>query len=349
MIPHLDKPLRNFWYLALPSRKLKKGRMKPMTLLGDPIVLGRKNDGGIFALRDICPHRGMPLHHGSFDGCDITCCYHGWQFGGDGQCNRVPSLLAPQDAYGDRIKVRTYPAREVQGNIWVFVGDRNPTGEMISEVPIMEGMGDVPAQVHCSLRYPLGADDATYTLMDPSHVAYVHSSVFVKRGAEALRDKKKDFVPGRLGWQMSRHPVPKENHIYRLFGNNTTTEITYELPGRRIESIRGDKHRAVSILTVTPLTEHETEVHQALYWTMDWLKPFTGIFKFFIHRFLDQDRHYALLQRDGLRFNPVSMLLGDGDAQIQWFLRLKQEWLLAEMENRPFVNPLKPQTLKFRS
>jgi phenylpropionate dioxygenase-like ring-hydroxylating dioxygenase large terminal subunit len=340
-------PLRNFWYLAINGKRLKKGKVKALVLLDEPIMLGRTSDGAVFALRNICPHRGMPLHYGCFDGREIECCYHGWKFAANGHCTAIPSLLSPQDRYGERIKVRAYPCKEVQGNIWVFVGDRSPEG--LPDVPLMPGFGDVPPEVHCTLRYPLNTDHATFTLMDPCHTAFVHRSTFVKRSPHALKDKKKEFEPAPFGWRMKRHPVPKEIPIYRLFGKSVTTEITYELPGRRIEHISGDKHSAVSLLLVTPISEKETEVHQSLYWTFPYFAPLRPIFRFLIHRFLDQDRHYAELQRSGLDFHPPMMLLGDGDAQALWFQRLKMAWLQSEAENRPFENPLAPQTLTFRS
>src|SRR5437667_12161832 len=73
-------PIDDMWYLAVPGRRLKRGRTVGMELLGRPIVLGRDRTGAVFALRDQCPHRGIPLSHGKFDGAEIECCYHGWRF-----------------------------------------------------------------------------------------------------------------------------------------------------------------------------------------------------------------------------------------------------------------------------
>jgi phenylpropionate dioxygenase-like ring-hydroxylating dioxygenase large terminal subunit len=42
--------------------------MKGLQLLGLPIVLGRDRAGGLAAMRDICPHRGMLLSPDRFDG-----------------------------------------------------------------------------------------------------------------------------------------------------------------------------------------------------------------------------------------------------------------------------------------
>src|SRR5260370_7029745 len=56
------------WYPALRADRLRVGRMTKAMLLGVPLVLGRKTGGKLFAMRDLCPHRGIPLSAGWFDG-----------------------------------------------------------------------------------------------------------------------------------------------------------------------------------------------------------------------------------------------------------------------------------------
>src|SRR5262249_36987953 len=73
-------PLREAWYYAAAGRRLKRGAVLAKVMLGEPLLIGRDRSGVPFALRDICPHRGMPLSAGRFDGQEIECCYHGWRF-----------------------------------------------------------------------------------------------------------------------------------------------------------------------------------------------------------------------------------------------------------------------------
>src|SRR6476660_9160303 len=73
-------PIDAMWYLALPGHRLRRGQTVGMELLGRPVLIGRDRAGAVFALRDRCPHRGIPLSHGTFDGAEIECCYHGWRF-----------------------------------------------------------------------------------------------------------------------------------------------------------------------------------------------------------------------------------------------------------------------------
>ena len=68
------------WYPALRAEGLKRGDTAVTMLLGIAMLVGRKSDGALFAMRDLCPHRGIPLSAGWFDGETVQCKYHGWRF-----------------------------------------------------------------------------------------------------------------------------------------------------------------------------------------------------------------------------------------------------------------------------
>ncbi len=140
--------LRDFWYVATPANKLKPGQLMAKKMLGEPIVVGRREDGEVFALRDICPHRGIPLHHGWIEGDGVYCCYHGWKFNtSDGVCSEIPSLTEHDRLDISRICVTSYPCREIQGHIWVFI-----PADSKREINQENTMGiSVP---HCSQLWP---------------------------------------------------------------------------------------------------------------------------------------------------------------------------------------------------
>src|SRR5215813_9540724 len=95
--------LYGFWYRAMPSDQLSRNLHK-VTLLELPLVIGRDNSNKPFALHDACPHRGMPLSCGRFDGQQVECSYHGWKFAAQtGQCQLIPSLTDDQKLKIDRI------------------------------------------------------------------------------------------------------------------------------------------------------------------------------------------------------------------------------------------------------
>jgi len=54
-------------------------------------------------------------------------------------------------------------------------------------------------------------------------------------------------------------------------------------------------------------------------------------------------------QREGLRHNPQLMLLGDPDVPARWYYRLKNEFVRARDEARPFENPVRERVLRWQS
>lgn len=345
--------LRGLWYVACPGSEIKPGKMIGKKLMGELVLLGRSNDGKAFALRDICPHRGIPLRHGWFDGEHVQCCYHGWKFDTDGVCVDIPSTHEYQTIDFSKITCGAYPTVEQQGLIWVYFSEkgerpedgRQPTPPLLPDFPL-----DQRPSVAIMQPFVCSVDHAALGLMDPTHAAFVHTSWWFKKNGSKLRPKEKNFEPSELGWAMVRHKIPAQNIAYRyLLGDNVTTEIRYSLPGLRIEHIKGDKHCVVGLTTITPVTEDETEVRQMFWSTISWLKPFNPLVRHLMDVFLDQDRRVVIQQREGLEYNPKLMLINDADTQGRWWMQLKEEWARSQKENREFDNPVKARTLRWMS
>ena len=114
--------LYGFWYRALPAKQVSKNQLCKAMLLETPLVIGRDRQGLPFALHDACPHRGMPLSYGQFDGQEVECSYHGWKFDAhSGQCRLIPSLTADQKLKIERIYAGSYASEERDDFIWVFI------------------------------------------------------------------------------------------------------------------------------------------------------------------------------------------------------------------------------------
>jgi phenylpropionate dioxygenase-like ring-hydroxylating dioxygenase large terminal subunit len=107
------------WYPLAWSHELKAGRALGRRFAGLPIALYRGQSGQVFALEDRCAHRQVPLHLGVVCGEHLKCHYHGWTYDRGGQCVDVPYLGKDRLPNG----VKSYPAREVDGLIFVFPGD----------------------------------------------------------------------------------------------------------------------------------------------------------------------------------------------------------------------------------
>ncbi|MES1158987.1 MAG: Rieske (2Fe-2S) protein, partial [Terricaulis silvestris] len=121
----MSELLKDIWYFAATSRELKSGAMFRREILGEPVLLGRGDDGKAFAIRDICPHRAVPLSAGRIVDTDgvptVECPYHGFRFGGDGVCKLIPSLVEGQPYEVNRIRVRHFPTHEANGIILLYI------------------------------------------------------------------------------------------------------------------------------------------------------------------------------------------------------------------------------------
>lgn len=89
--PAHDDPIRNEWFPVAATADVAPGAMLPFELLGRRLVLLCDSAGEVTVTADTCPHRGAQLSLGSFDGEQLQCPYHGWQFSADGECVHRPA------------------------------------------------------------------------------------------------------------------------------------------------------------------------------------------------------------------------------------------------------------------
>ncbi len=338
--------LKNLWYVAFYGGDLKKGKLVPKEILGEKIVFGRSNSGEVFALKDNCPHRGVPLSCGWFDGERIQCCYHGWEFDTKGICQNIPALAPDTNIQVSKIKAPNYPCREVNGVVWIYMPDKK-----LSEQTPLNPMPDLLLNAGLNFKHvdrvvlPCNIDHSVIGLIDPAHVTFVHQSWFW-RSKKSLRIKEKHFEPDGMGFKMTRHKPSSNSKGYKVLKGGTSTEITFEIPGLRKEHIQiGDKNEIISITTLTPLNNNETELNQFFYTTLSvanmlWL-PLRKLGRVFI----GQDLGIFRKLKKGLENNPNLLLVGEPDAQARWYYELKKQWVKSQEENTPFDNSLKTQTL----
>jgi phenylpropionate dioxygenase-like ring-hydroxylating dioxygenase large terminal subunit len=346
--------LRNLWYYALPSHLLKPGKMVARIFLGEPVLLMRSKDGQVSAVHDICPHRAVPLSCGRFDGKELECCYHGWRFNPQGNCVEIPSLLPEQDIDLKRFDVKSYPIYEAQGNIWIYMsdGDNYDIEAIKKQVPIVKSFAANQPDLVEVMRFPCFIDHAVTGLMDPAHSPYVHRVWWWRTGD--LHEEVKQFDPSHLGFTVRKHKISEnDENMSRLYwlvgGGIPEVEISFRLPGVRIEEIEFGKHRVANLTAVTPISETETEVNFILYGMPGWIKIFKPLIHILARQFLGQDRAVVEKQQIGLKYNPVLRLIKDSDMQAQWYYQLKREFAKATTEKREFMNPVKSVLLKWRA
>jgi len=167
--------LREYWYPAIESKKLKHNELKPVTLLGDNVVLFRDAEGRARALQNRCPHRGPLLSLGLvgvWAPGTVTCRYHGMTFDGDGEC--VAFLGdGPNSTSCGKVKARSYPTEEHRGIVLVYMGDLEPA-PFLDTLPHAH---DVFAQKNLlvqPLDFPYSHLNMLDNAVDMAHVGCLH-------------------------------------------------------------------------------------------------------------------------------------------------------------------------------
>src|SRR6202166_985609 len=259
-MPELDSPQRQapdslmltgFWYRALPADRVHRNQLHKAMLLEIPLVVGRDRAKRPFALRDACPHRGMTLHCGNFDGENIECSYHGWQFDAhNGQCQLIPSLTADQNLKVDRIYAGSYPCEEQDGFVWVYIPD-DPRGdgrlgrlpeakrgvtttsgagfarpeEAPDPAPEIEKFAGKYKLAYLTADMPVSIDHGIIGLMDPAHGPFVHQAWWW-RSRHSIHEKEKKFEPIPNGFRMSPHTPSSNSAPYRMLQKYTGEPVS---------------------------------------------------------------------------------------------------------------------------
>lgn len=228
------------WYVAAVAGRLKPGTQHRIMLLGEPVVVGRTPEGEVFALRDVCPHRLVPLSGGAqietAGEWTLQCPYHGWRFGTDGGCRMMPSL--PEDTPHDpaRVKVRRYLLEESEGLVFAYVAaDPRSAAPPVAAVPALGALPGKPKQV-IEARLDLPMDAAVERFLRPG-----------------VSDAP----------QMA--PVRKRHHRL-VFGAEAMTEVRFEAPGCILETLTKGAARLVTLTCLTPETPSQTRITQIIGW-----------------------------------------------------------------------------------
>ena len=168
--------LAQFWY---PVAFCHEVTAQPFAarLLDERVVLYRLSDGTLAAAKDICFHRGAPMSLGRVEGDQIVCAYHGLRYDASGRCVCIPAH--PKGAISPRLRLHTFPVRELYGLIWVRLiegplSQAEPYAGMLPQWSDPDYLKVLPPSV------PMNAASGRQIegFLDVSHFSFVHTSSF---------------------------------------------------------------------------------------------------------------------------------------------------------------------------
>lgn len=197
--------VRNAWYVAAWSSELSRTPLS-RRILGQPVVMYRKQDGTPVAFVDRCPHKLTPLSRGEIVGDLIQCGYHGMQFDSTGQCVRIPG----QPPIPPSAKLKPFALFEKYNAVWMWGGDEiDADPSHIIDIPQygVPGWGLVDGQY---LHFATNYQNLTDNLVDPAHTSFVHRRTIGNAGGEDV-PVKIEHSEGHIvayRWVTNAEPVP---------------------------------------------------------------------------------------------------------------------------------------------
>ena len=214
--------LHDSWYVAGWAVDFAPGALTAVTLLNEPVVIYRKQDGGLVALTDRCPHRLAPLSMGQQEGDELRCMYHGLKFGPDGRCTEIPG----QERIPPKVRTRSFPILERHSAVWIWMGDPALADEAL--IPDFVGVDDPrwamrPGRMDYAANYALINDN----LLDLSHIPYVHRNSF--GGGDAGANK------GFAEAQVRTIPLDRGVRVTRWVRNSPSPPFARALAGPTID------------------------------------------------------------------------------------------------------------------
>lgn len=126
--------LREHWYAALFGPELGEGKIRGEMICGERILFKRV-EGTVYGIADRCPHRGAAFsaRPECFSTNTVTCWSHGFTFDvRDGSLVQI--LTEPGSKLIGKLTHKTYPVRELNGVVFVYIGDANPPPPLEQDV-----------------------------------------------------------------------------------------------------------------------------------------------------------------------------------------------------------------------
>ena len=214
----------NFWYPVAASDAVTNDKPHRARILTLDFVAFRDRAGQAHVLSGTCSHRGAALGKGKIKGDCVECPYHGWQYGGDGHCTRIPSL-ADNDKPPPRAKVDSYPVQEKYGIVFAFLGDlpeaeRPPLWD-ITEYSDPAWRANKLVVFEVDYYYERSVENG----LDPTHNEFVHP----KQGTPGLRQdfRTKPIEVEDIGSFGSKFMIPFTQHEGGIMGNEMERDAQY--------------------------------------------------------------------------------------------------------------------------
>lgn len=299
-----DAKLIENWYIAALSTDVTEHKPFACTLYDEPLVIFREASGTPKTLQDRCIHRGTKLSKGHCSKVGITCPYHGWTFGSEGEVISIPSEGPENDKLSTRSqnkawKVQAYPTVEQDGVIWVWMGRGEPkTAAPPWRFPYF---GDKKwTQYFMVTDFENEVGHLVQNFMDVPHTVFVHDKWFREKKwmnvpydletsqgrVKATYHKPLDTIGGFMNRVINPDRKPMEHIDEFIYPNITRVDYRFGSRGFVINS------------QCSPVSEFKTRVYTWITYRGSFIAPMLKpLMRYYTRKVITQD--VEIMQNQG--------------------------------------------------
>lgn len=271
-VPH-PRFLHNTWYVVTFSSELGEGEIIHRTIMNEPIAFYRKEDGGIAAIADRCPHRHVPLSMGTLHSGDrVQCIYHGLEFGPDGKCAHNPH---GSKKISESLNIKSYAVVEKHTLLWIWMGDKPADLDGIPDYSCLDDRPKLhvtePGYLNVKANYQLLVDN----LLDLSHISYTHAGILGNADtAEAdpdvqvdgdvvtvTRNSKDAETPGILKMMAADEELKQRGDQWQSISWFPASNLRLEFGASKVGEPKETGTGYFALHFLTPETEKTTHYH----------------------------------------------------------------------------------------
>ncbi|MBL9207499.1 MAG: Rieske 2Fe-2S domain-containing protein [Opitutaceae bacterium] len=275
------------WYYFGPQRELSRGPVRLQLPNGQAFVGFQTASGAVSVLSARCCHMNTDLARGSVVGERLACPLHGWEFGRDGRCERIP-VQSEIPAFA---RQACFPTEVRRGHVFFF-----NQAEARYPLPFFEEVA--PEDLHPARPFTLEANVPWYFVgangFDVQHFLCAHDRVML--GAPQIDAPSPHALRITVRFQVAGHSLA--DRLTRTFaGPEVTMTITSWAGTLLTVTARFRRTTSYGLMTVHPQPGHQTRARVVV-----WVRRSRGalgrrlldpvnasIRRSFVHRFLTSD------------------------------------------------------------
>jgi 5,5'-dehydrodivanillate O-demethylase len=324
--------MRHYWQALFPvGELLGKQRKKRVRILGEDLVVYRKDDDGFGAVAEKCPHRNASMYFGFIEPDGLRCAYHGWKYDGtSGSCIDRPFETTPPHA---GIRIATYPVQEISGLLFIYMGPDPENAPLLPRWDVL-ARDDRPKKIlvmpvhNCNwLQIQENTADSVHTYYLHGHMSMLENLPTLDTGAFFYR------AIASYDWSTSEWGIEKS---IAYGGERPEIEIRpplifpniLRIPEGPVEAIHfripiDDEHTGIIWIGLMPEGSAEVTDNRSIPYTIEIDPPNQTVETVNLDTFYGQDR--VVWETQGVIADRSTEILGASDRGIVLFRRMLEE------------------------